>query len=135
MKSINPLHIGILLVVMIAFLFMKLSQTKEELITTQEEYSSSYKLAHKLSGLKSLYADKVKTKKELRKILKNSLLKNSRVVSVEKRDFMKISADKIDLESLNYLMSKILNGSFIISMLRIEKINDKEAALEVEIKW
>jgi len=134
-KHVNPLHIGVLLIVTILFLFVKLSETKDELRASQASYKSAYTLAQKLQSLKNLYAQKQTAQKALHKIVTSQALQKSDVKSITKRDKTYISAKKIDLRALNYLLSKLLNGSFIIESLKVERVNEKEADLEMEIKW
>ena len=65
MNQVNPLHIGALLLVVIMFLFFKLSGVKEELAQAKENYRTSEKLAVNVSALKNVYANKKKTQNAL----------------------------------------------------------------------
>ncbi|WP_457747134.1 hypothetical protein [Sulfurimonas sp.] len=135
MRSINPLHIGALLVVIIMFLFFKLSSVKSELDEARLGFKESQKLAVNLTALQSVYANKDKTTAALRRIFNNRILREAKLLVLDKKNYSLISAKKINTKALNFLMSKVLNSPFIIEKLKIVKLNDKEASLEMEIKW
>ncbi|MDQ7042685.1 MAG: hypothetical protein Q9M34_04055 [Sulfurimonas sp.] len=135
MNQVNPLHIGGLLVVVIIFLFFKLSGVKEELIEAKSEFAVSEALAVDLNALKSVYGDKKKIKKSLERILNHPSIKAAKLKIKREKKFMKISASSIDTKVLNTLMGKILNASFNITSLKIKRLSDTTASLEMEIKW
>jgi len=135
MNRVNPLHIGALLAVVILFLFFKLSGVKSELKEANKSFIESEKLAVNLSTLKAVYADKKKTKKSLEKILSNRTLKTSGLIVKHSKKSVHISAKTIDALVLNTLMGKVLNGSYNITMLKIKKLNETKASLDMEIKW
>lgn len=135
MNQVNPLHISGLFVVIIIFLFFKLNGIKEELVEAKSEFGVSEALAVDLNALKSVYADKKKIKKSLERILNQPSLKAAKLKIKHEKKFMKISATSIDTKVLNTLMGKILNASFNITALKIKRLSDTQASLEMEIKW
>jgi len=135
MNNVNPLHIGALLTVVILFLFFKFSGVKEELIEAKSDFKESEKLAVEVSSLKSVYANKTKTKKALERVLANRTLKTADLSVKHSKSGVKISAKSIDTSSLNYLMGKVLNGSYNITLLKIKKLSETKASIEMEIKW
>ncbi len=135
MNQVNPLHIAGLLLVVIIFLFFKLSGVKEELVEIRNDFALSEALAVDLTSLKSVYSDKKKIKISIDKILANRSIKAANLSIKRERKFIKISSKSIDTLILNRLMGKILNASFNITALKIKKLSETKASLEMEIKW
>ncbi len=135
MNQINPLHVGALLLVLIMFLFFKLSGVKAELDETKVEFAKSEALAVDLNSLKSVYGDKKKIQKSIDRILSQSSIKAAKLHVKREKNFIKISSQSLDTKSLNSLMGKILNGSYNITALKIKKLSQTKASLEMEIQW
>ncbi|MBT5935860.1 hypothetical protein [Sulfurimonas sp.] len=135
MNQINPLHIGALLVALIAFLLFTLSSMKTEMLEEKTLYETSEKLALKLSSLKDVYADKKKTKRAIERVLSQSSLKTAALDVKREKSSVRISSKSIDTKALNALMGKILNGSYNITELKIKKLSETKASLKMEIKW
>ncbi len=134
MNHINPLHIGGLLGVIILFLFFQLSGAKSEFKEAGHEYKKSEKVAVTLSSLKTVYADKKKTKKALERVLSLSSIKQAKLTIDRNKNSFKISSKSITTEVLNSLMGKILNDSYKITYLKIKKLSDTTASLSLEIQ-
>lgn len=135
MNQINPLHIGALLGALIVFLFFKLHTVKDELIQADASYKISEKLAVEVSSLKSVYAKKKKTQKAITRILASSSLKEAELSVKRDKQSVKIDSKSISKKALNFLMGKILNGSYKVERLKIKRLSDKKASLKMEIKW
>ncbi len=133
MNRINPIYALALLLIIILMLVYKLDSSKNELKDNILTYEATQKVAVKLSALKDTYANKTKTKKALKSILNNALLKS--LDTKFKKTSLSISAKSINAKTLNFLMSKIINGSFIISSMKISRISDTNVELKMEIKW
>lgn len=135
MNQINPLHIGAFLVSLIVFLLFTLSGLKMEMIEEKNLYTTSEKLALKLSSLKDVYAHKEKTKKALNRILSQSSLKSAALNIKHEKSSMRLSSKSIDTKALNSLLGKVLNGSYNVTQLKIKKLSETKASLKMEIKW
>jgi len=135
MNQINPLQIGALLVVVIAFLFFKLHEVKSELVEATASYKMSEKLAVEVSSLKSVYANKKKTKNAINRILAQGSLREAALDVKRNKKSIKVSSKSIETKALNSLMGKILNGSYNITNLKIKKLSETKASLEMEIQW
>jgi len=48
---------------------------------------------------------------------------------------MLLSSENMNVRSLNFLMSKVLNGTYDISELKIKRLSDEKASFIMEIKW
>lgn len=135
MNQINPLQIGALLLVIIVFLFFKLSGIKHELYEAKEEYKVSEKMAVKLSSLKAVYANKKKTQRAFERILSQSSIKAAHLNIKREKKIIKITAASINTVALNSLMGKVLNGSYKITALNIKKLSETNAQFMMEIQW
>lgn len=135
MNQLNPLHIGALLVALIAFLLFTLSGMKKEMIEEKRLYQTSEKLAVELSSLKDAYADKQKTKRAIESILSLNFLQSTALDVKREKSSVKISSKSIDAKALDTLMGKILNGSYNVTELQIKKLGETSASLKMEIKW
>ncbi len=125
MNRINPLYLGLLLVALLIFISLKLSGAKDELLMAKEAYKESAKLSLELSELKKVYTQK----------LNLSSLNSSDLVKKTTKSGMIISSSSMDIKLLNSLMSKVLNGAYNISELKIKKLSETKVSLYMEIKW
>jgi len=135
MNRINPLHIGILLIVILAFFIFQLGEAKKELHETNILYKETLTLSTQLVGLREVYGDKNAIKKSINRILNQSSLKSANIVKKVTSTGLKISSESMDRGALNSLMGKMLNGSYNIASLKIKRLSDKTASLKMEIKW
>ena len=135
MNRVNPLHIIILLIVLLAFVMLKLNAAKEELVDTKSSYNQTVVLADKIKGLKSSYFNKTKVQRTINKILRSSTLRASNITEKVTNSSIFLTSKNMNIHSLNFLLGKILNGNYIVSELEIKQLTDKTASLRLEIKW
>ena len=135
MNRINPIYILVLLFVILLVLFYKLDSAKAELKNNLESYAKTENVAIKLSSLKETYGDKQKIKKSLQKILKHSSLKSAGLNAKFKNSSLVIESKGIDKNNLNFLISKIVNSSFVVSSMKVRRISPSKAELFMEIRW
>jgi len=135
MNRVNPLHIIILLIVLLAFVMLKLNAAKEELVDTKSSYNQTVVLADKIKGLKSSYFNKTKVQRTINKILRSSTLRASNISKKVTNSSILLTSKNMNIHSLNFLLGKILNGNYIVSELQIKQLSDKKASLQLEIKW
>jgi hypothetical protein len=135
MNRVNPLHIIALLLVVLIFVVFKLSGAKDKLVDVKESFNKTQIIATELNGLKKVYDNKTKTKKELLKILNLSSLRNSSIQKDMKKTGIKISSQSVDKRVLNTLMGKVLNGSFNVKSFKVKKLDEHKASFDMEIKW
>jgi len=135
MNRINPLHIGALLLVVLLFSIFKLSSAKSDLVEVKAQFKETQELVTKLSGLKSVYADKKSVKKSLSRVLNLSSLRSANIVQKSRKNGVTLSAASMDKNALNSLMGKLLNGAYQINSFKIKKLSDSKVSFEMEIKW
>ncbi len=135
MNRINPLYIGLLLVVVLLISVVQLNSSKGKLQEAKLSYKNISKLADNLVSLKKAYANKTKMEKSLRSLLRNKSLQASKMKATFKKSSVKLSSKSIDKNALNYLMGKLVNGSYHISSFEIKKLSEEKASFKMEIKW
>ena len=135
MNRVNPVHIIILLVVLLAFVMLKLTTAREQLTNEKEAYAKTLVLADKIKGLKSTYFNKTKVQKEINKLLRRSILRSANIEKKVTHSSLLLSSENMNIRSLNFLLGKILNGTYVVSELKIKRLSDKTAAIRLEIKW
>ncbi|QOP43685.1 hypothetical protein FJR45_06855 [Sulfurimonas sediminis] len=135
MNRLNPLYVGIFLLLLLLFFALKLIDAKKELQQEKILYEKTLKVALDTSALKKAFANKEKEKKEILHILSNPVLKSSNIKKEITNSGIHISSQNMDIKALNFLMGKILNTTFNITMLKIKRISENKSTLEVKIKW
>ena len=135
MNRLNPLYLGIFLLLLLLFFAIKLIDAKKELHQEKILYEKTLKIALDTSALKKAFADKEREKKEVLHILSNPVLKSAGIQKEMTNSGIRISSKNMDIKALNFLMGKILNTTLNITMLKIKRINENKSTLEVKIKW
>ena len=135
MNRINPLYIGVFLIILIGFISYKLNIATDEYNEAKDEHKERLSLAIELKSLKNIYSDKNRIKKSLQKILRHSSLKSAKIVQDKTNSGLKIDSKSMDMKALNFLMGKLLNGTYQITTMKIKKLSDLRVSLYVEIKW
>jgi len=135
MSRLNPIHIAILLVVVLLFMMVQLNSAQKELAQEKLSYNKTKLLADKIKGLKSSYFDKTKVQKSLNRVLRQSILQTANITKKVTNSSMLLSSEAMNIRSLDFLMSKILNGTYNISELKIRRLSDEKASFKMEIKW
>ena len=135
MNRINPLYVGLFLVLFVVFLVFRLGSIKGDLVEAKEEYAKTSKLAVNLSALKSTYADRKKLTNSLRRILALSAVRQANIIKYEKKSNVKLSSQSMDKKALNVLMGKLLNTSFNITSMKIKRLSKERVSFKMEIKW
>jgi len=135
MNRINPLYIGVTLIVLISFISYKLNVVTDEYNEAKIEYKKTLALANELKSLENVYGDKKRIKKSLEKILNHSSLRGSEINKDFTKSTLKIDSKSINIKALNFLMGKLLNGTYQIRSMKIKKLSDLRVSLELEIKW
>jgi len=133
MNKVNPLHILLLLVVITLFLIVQIQTSKQELEEEKRALVQSKELALKTRTYRELY--KGKNRQQIQRVLLQPFFKNAGVHIQRKKNSYIISASALSLSVLDALMNKIFNGAYKIEKLNIKRIDEKHAALALEITW
>lgn len=132
MNRLNPLYILLLCVMLALFSAYSASKKEQEFEELQSEYRFKEDLALKLAALKKAYSPK--RKREIERVLHSSVVRKSGIKYENKRDRLHISGKNVDIQAANMLTSKLLNGTYNIKKLSINKAKEG-VDLEMEIVW
>ncbi len=135
MSRINPIHIVLLLAVLLLFTIMKLNAAKGELADTQKSYAKTVTLAENIEGLKKSYFNPSKIQRSINVLLRSPMLRLANIHKKVTHSSILLSSDSMNKRSLNYLLGKILNGTYVVSLLEINRLDAQKASLKLEIKW
>ena len=135
MNRINPLYLAALLLVVLMMSIYLLKDAKNSLLEAKQNFKETQKIANELSGLKKAYTDKKRGEKEIKRILSQPLLTNSQTKADYKKKGVVISSEGIDKRALEFLMGKLFNSSYNIKEIKIKRLSEEKAQLQVEIKW
>ncbi|NCO01546.1 MAG: hypothetical protein GW906_06930 [Epsilonproteobacteria bacterium] len=135
MNRINPLHVAALLIMLLLFFMFKLSGAKEELSQTKALYQETLSVSTELKALNESYSDKERIRKSMNLLLSHASLKSANITQKVQSSNMFLSSASLDSTALNFLLGKVLNGAYNISSLKIKRLSEKSASLEMEIKW
>lgn len=135
MNRINPIYIVVLLMIVLSLVIYNLGASKSELAENKESFKTTQAIALKLASLKNVYADNIKIKQSLQRVLNDASLRSAGLETKFKRTSLNISAQNIDLKTLNLLLSKILNAAYVVESMKIKSVSDTKADLKMEIRW
>ena len=135
MKKINPLYIGAFLLFLLVFSIVELLKTKDEIVQAQADFRETKELALSLHGIKKVYDAKQSQQRTLMQLVNYLKSKGADVSQSSEANSMRISAKELDRKLLDHFIGKLLNTSYKIKSLKIERIDDKKAQLDLEIQW
>lgn len=135
MNRVNPLYLGIFLLVVLALSVYKLNSAKSELKEAKVSYVQTSNLANELTSLKEVYSKNKNLERSLKRLLNQNSLKAAKVDSVFKKNNVLLSSSSIDKKALDNLMGKILNSTYNVVSLDIKKLSEEKASFKMEIKW
>lgn len=133
MRRIHPLYLIALLVVALLYGIYAVAKEKEALREAQQEMDATMDLAKKLSAYKRAYDPKSK-KRLLRSIRSKRSLAHALKIE-EKPKRLHISGKSLPLADTNYVLSKVLNGTYNITKLELTKEKADHVDIELEIRW
>ena len=135
MNRINPVYIVVLLTILLLLLVYKLDSLKHELEENKASFRTTQTLAAKLVSLKDVYADSTKIRQSLQRVLNDASIRSAAIETKFKTSALDIDAQGIDLKTLNLLLGKLLNAAYVVESMKIKRISDTKADLQMEIRW
>ncbi|MCW9026713.1 MAG: hypothetical protein OQJ77_05300 [Thiovulaceae bacterium] len=135
MNRINPLYLGVLLVVILVLSVYSLNSAKKSLMESKESFKETQKIANELSSLKKAYANKKINERALKKVLAQAVLRDASIKAEYKNNVVKLNSDNMDKKALDFLIGKLLNSTYDIRKMKIKRLSEEKASLELEIKW
>lgn len=135
MRAINPIYIGFLLLSILAISIYSLNSAKSDLKEAKEIFLKTSKVAIELNGLKKAYSKNSSLQNTLKRLLSQKILREANINAKFKKNSLLLESKEMNIQSLNYLMEKILNATYNVTSMKIKKINESKASFEMEIKW
>lgn len=134
MRQINPLYIILLLFVLLFFVLFQLIHTKAVLHEAQSNFDKTKEMVHNVIDLRQNWDNEKRTENALGRILKSSLLSRADIIRKDKRGIIELRSSTMDSKSASYLISRLLNESFVIKSMKIRRLNKEQVAFDAEIK-
>ena len=133
MKQINPLYLILLLTVVLFIVLFKQMDAKKRLHETQNSFQKTKTVLSTIVDLNHSWGNKKRTADTLGIILKSSSLRNAKIVRKDKRGIVELHSASIDSKSASYLINRLLNETFTLKSMKIQRLSSQRASLDVEI--
>lgn len=134
MRQINPLYISLLFVVVLLLVFMKLDSAKEEHNRAKSDLVKTEMMAKHIVALKRNWDDGKARERALNKVLKASVLRNAGLSRKRKGKIITLSTKKVDARAVEFLLNKLLNGTYAIRSMQLRRLNNEYASMRMEIE-
>jgi predicted nucleic acid-binding Zn-ribbon protein len=134
-NRVNPLYVGAFLLVLLVLAIYSLNSAKNSLRESKESFKTTQKIAYELSGLKKAYSEKKSKLRDMKRLLAQNVLKPAAIDAKFKNSGVSINSKSISKNALDFLMSKLLNSTYDIRKMRIKRLSDEKAELDLDIKW
>lgn len=135
MNRIDPIHIVVLLTIILFVVIYNLDVSKSELEENKKSFKTTQAVATKLVSLKDVYANQTSIRQSLKRVLNDASIRSAGIDTKFKSTSLTIDADSIDLKTLNLLLGKLLNASYIVDSMKVKRISNTKADLQMEIIW
>jgi hypothetical protein len=133
MNQINPFYIIVLSIVIVVFLFFKISNLENSLNEAKKSFQETKKVAFELKAYKNAFK---KTKQNFKREIANKYwIKKNNIILNYIPNGVNIKANKLNLDILNKLSSRIFNGVYKIKSFNIQTKDNKTASLEMSLQW
>jgi hypothetical protein len=132
--KINPLYLGLLLVVALLFVIYQLGESKAQLRESKEALYKIEAMAEEIDALKRAWDNPKTTNSALNRILKAPQLKSANIQKKKKRGHIILSSKKADLKATNYFFVKLFNGAFVLEKFQVKRLDDESVSFSVEIR-
>ncbi len=131
--KINPLYIGLLLLVALIFSIYQLGQSKTELHKSKDALVKIESMAKEIDALKRAWDSPKSTITALNRLLKAPQLKSANVQKTKKRGLIVLKSKKANLKATNYFFVKLFNGAYILKTFNVQRLDDESVSFSVEI--
>lgn len=132
--KINPLYLGLLLVMGLIFSIYQLDKSKEQLHESKAALLKVEAMADEIDALKRAWASPKTTISAINRILKAPQLKSANIQKSKKRGHITLKSKKANLKATNYFFVKLFNGAFILEKFEVKRLDDESVSFSVEIR-
>ncbi len=132
--KINPLYVGLLLLMALLFVMFRLNESKETLHESKIVLEKVEAMADEIDALKRAWDAPKATVTAINRLLKAPQLKSANIQKVKKRGLLILSSKKANLKATNYFFVKLFNGAYILQKFEVIRLDDETVSFSVEIK-
>jgi len=132
--KINPLYVGLLLIMGFIFSIYQLAESKSQLRESKNALLKIEAMAEEIDALKRAWDNPKTTINAINRILKAPQLKSANIQKIKKRGHIILQSKKADLKATNYFFVKLFNGAFILEKFEVKRLDDQTVSFSVEIK-
>jgi len=133
MRQINPLYISLLLVLVLMIVFIRLNSAKEEYNEAKNELKKTEMMGKRIVALKRNWGEDASKEAALSRVLKASILQEAAIKKKREGKMLTITSEKAGAKAVEFLLNKLLNGTFAVKSLKIRALSDEFASVRVEI--
>ncbi len=133
MKKVNPLYILSFVLLLLIFVGVKLSKVSKDKDYLESQLAQNESIALEITALKKSWAASKKNSSSLDRLIRSSSLRSANLKTKKKRDSYTISSESIDSKSVDFLLSKIYNGTYMVKKLYIKRVTPHSVSLKMEI--
>ena len=133
MRQINPLYLSLLFIVILLLVFVKLNDAKEDQNRAKSDLVKTEMMAKRILALKRNWDESKSREKALEKVFKASVLKSSGLLKKRKGKLITVTSKKIGAKAVEFLLNKLLNGTYVIRSMQLRRLNDEYASIRMEI--
>ncbi len=134
MKQINPLYVAMLLLVLLVLVVVQLNKAKNEQYEAKENLKQTKEMAERIVALKKSWSDASQSNKNLQKLLRAPQLKASQIEQKKEGDKVILSSKNMDIAAVNYMVNKLLNGTFVLGAVKIVREENELFSFSVEVR-
>jgi len=131
--KINPLYLGLLLIVALIFSVYQLGESKSQLHESKNALLKIEAMAEEIDALKRAWDTPKSTITALDRLLKAPQLKSANIQKTKKRALIVLRSKKANLKATNYFFVKLFNGAYILKKFNVERLDDESVSFSVEI--
>ena len=131
--KINPLYIGLLLLITFVFTIYQLNVSKAQLHDSKKSLVKIEGMAEEIDALKRAWDSPKVSENAINRILRAPQLKSANIQKSKKRGRMVLFSKKAGLKATNYFFVKLFNGAFILEKFEVKRLDDESVSFDVEI--
>ncbi len=132
--KINPLYIGMLLVVALLFVVYQLHGSKTQLRESKQSLIKVEAMAEEIDALKRAWDNPKTTTAALQRLLKAPQLKSANIQQTKKQGLIILKSKKANFKAADYFFAKLFNGAYILQKFEIKRLDDESLSFHVEIR-
>lgn len=121
MKRLNPLYVLLLCGTFFIISIVALNNKKALFEETNQQYINLKTKAKEYKTLLSDWKNEKNIEASLEQILKNRVMQNAKITKSKTSNYLSLRIESNEAKVLDYFLNKVLNKSFIIKKLEINK--------------